>query len=789
MFLGVNPLSTTCKILTATWSLALLCVACPPAQAQRERGELRLEVRDSQGAVLAAKGQLVSQSNQFERSFLVGSDGRYAAQDLPFGLYRLTLTAEGFAPWSKTVEVRSEVPLRLSVTLGVAPVTTQVQVNDAATLIDPSQSGAVSPIGKQSIDEQLPQQPGRTLSDLVDDQPGWLYEANGILHPRGSEYDVQYVFDGLPLTQNRSPAFAPAFDADDVESMRVLTAGFPAEYGRKLGGIVEVTTQKDVPGGWHGRLDAAGGSFASVSGSGAVSYARRDDQFSMSGYGFSTDRYLDPPVLANFTNRGTTAGLSASYERDFTDRDRLRVSLIHSEARSLVPNELVQQEAGQRQDVANDETAGQIYFQHTFSPDLLLSVNVSVRDVSASLRSNALATPVIVSQERGYREGYVRGDLAGHAGHHDWKLGADGIFSPVHEQLQYFITDASQFDAGTLPAFVFPLHRKWDVETSVYAQDQVHLGHWNASVGLRFDHYDFVVHESAWSPRVAISRYLPSLGLLLHVSYDRVFQTPAVENLLLASSPDLGVVNPEVLRLPVRPARANYYEGGLTKAFAGKLRLDATVFRRDFHNYSDDDVLLDTGVSFPIAFAKGRVFGEEVRIAVPQWGAFSGYVSYSNQSAIGRGPVTGGLFLGDDASGALTDMGRFASSQDQRNTLRAKIRFAATRRMWLAVGGAYGSGLPVELDSGTVDINFLRAQFGPAIVDQVNFDKGRVRPNLSIDASAGAEIYRKEHRSASLQVTVGNLADRVNVINFASLFSGTAVAAPRSASASLRLSF
>jgi hypothetical protein len=33
----------------------------------------------------------------------------------------------------------------------------------------------------------------------------------------------------------------------------------------------------------------------------------------------------------------------------------------------------------------------------------------------------------------------------------------------------------------------------------------------------------------------------------------------------------------------------------------GRLRLDANVFRRDLRNYSDDDVLLDTGVSFPIA--------------------------------------------------------------------------------------------------------------------------------------------------------------------------------------------
>ena len=40
----------------------------------------------------------------------------------------------------------------------------------------------------------------------VDDEPGWLYEANSVLHPRGSEYDVQFVVNGLPLTENRSPA-------------------------------------------------------------------------------------------------------------------------------------------------------------------------------------------------------------------------------------------------------------------------------------------------------------------------------------------------------------------------------------------------------------------------------------------------------------------------------------------------------------------------------------------------------------------------------------------------------
>src|SRR5256885_16102864 len=132
------------------------------------------------------------------------------------------------------------------------------QVNDSAALVDPYATGSLYSIGRQAIEEHDAAQPGRELLDLVAEQPGWVYEANGVLHPRGSEYDVQFVVDGLPLTQNRSPAFAPSLDAGDVESLRVLTASFPAEYGRKLGGIVEVTTKKDVSAGWHERLDAGG---------------------------------------------------------------------------------------------------------------------------------------------------------------------------------------------------------------------------------------------------------------------------------------------------------------------------------------------------------------------------------------------------------------------------------------------------------------------------------------------------------------------------------------------------
>ncbi len=771
--------------LGCVWLFAL------PAAAQQDRGELQLEVHDPQGAVLSASGELVSQGNQFHLNFTVGDDGRYVAQDLAFGVYRVTVSHSGFVPAVQLVEIRSVVPQHLSLTLGLKPVETQMQVSETATLVDPSRTSSVYTIGSQTIGEQLSSQPGRGVLNVVDDQPGWLFEANGVLHPRGSEYDVQYVIDGLPMTENRSPAFAPPIESSDVESMRVMTAGFPAEYGRKLGGVVEVISPKNNPAGLHGELEAEGGSFSTASGSGALFYSSGGNRFSVSGDGFYSDRYLDPPVLQNYTNTGNAGGLSASYERDFSNGDRLFLTFAQHAVRYEVPNELVQQEAGQRQDSKQEETSGQLRFTHAISTDILLSVAGSVRDAYAVLNSNPQSTPVIVTQDRGYREGYGRADLAGHHGRNEWKVGVDGIFSSVNENLQYQITDPSQFDPGTALTLNPPFaDRRWDIEPSAYVQDQIRLGKWNVSAGLRFDHYGFVVNESAWSPRLGVSRFISSLNLLLHASYDRVFQTPAMENLLLASSPQLDSVSSLVVRLPVEPARANYYEVGFTKSFASKLRVDGNVFRRDFTNYPDDDVLLDTGVGFPIAFASAEIHGEEIQISVPRWGRFSGTLSYSNQVGIGQGPIIGGLFLGSETSG-ISDTSKFAVSQDQRNTARARVRYQATDRLWLATSAEYGSGLPADLGNSAIscDLNCFLALYGPAIVSRVNFQTERVRPNFSLDASAGATLYHKEAKDVSFEIEGHNLTDRVNVLNFASLFSGTAVAPPASVSARLKFGF
>jgi len=162
-------------------------------------------------------------------------------------------------------------------------------------------------------------------------------------------------------------------------------------------------------------------------------------------------------------------------------------------------------------------------------------------------------------------------------------------------------------------------------------------------------------------------------------------------------------------------------------------------------------------------------------------------LTYANQSGIGHGPITGGLFLGSDAQAQVANPTRFAVSQDQRNTARFRVRFQVTPRVWLSGGAQYGSGLPADVSDTSEST--LVAQYDAAVVNQVNLQRSRVHPNFLLDAAVGAELYHKEHRQASIQVQGTNLTNRLNVINFESVFSGTAIAPPRSASAQFQFTF
>ena len=758
-----------------------------PLFGQSNRGELRLKVTDPDGLGVKTTVRIVSEANQYRNNLATSDQGFLDVQRLPYGRYQLEIRQPGFAAVSETVEIHSAIPTERVIRLILSSVNQSVTVQGSNTLIDPDQAGATSQVGSDEIQNRLSSVPGRALQDLVNSQPGWLYEGNAVLHPRGSEYQTQFVVDGIPLTNDRSPSFGPPMDVDDVQSLSIYTAGVPAEYGRKMGGVVEVNTLQDVQPGLHGQVVLGGGSFDSASTSARGQYVWGKNAFGASASGAMTDHYLNPVVPQNFSNTGTLGVFSANYERDLTPKDRLRFIVLHELSRYDIPNELLQQGAGQRQTADSIETMGIASYQHTFSSNAAADFRAMARDNASGFSSNPESTPIEVFQQNFFREAYFKGTATVVHGRNEWGFGFESDNTFLNENLRYHITDPSQFDDDTPIDFHF-LGNRPDLEQSLFVQDQIHLNNWTISAGLRWDHYQLLLNREALDPRVSVSGYFPSAGLLVHFSYDRVFQTPSFENILLSSSTAVESLDPaNFFRLPVEPSQGNYYEAGLTKVFTGRLRLDANYFRRLVNNYADDDQIENTTIGFPIAFRKSIIYGAEGKLELPDWHRFSGFLSYSYQVGNAWFPVTGGLFLGDDAAGAESQLtGHFSDSQDQRHTVRGRLRYQITPRFWIAGGIQYDTGLPFEFDG---DPTQLLTQYGQQVLDRINFARGRIYPSFQVNASAGAMVYKSDRVNMQFQIDGQNLNNVLDVIDFGGLFSGNAIGPSRNVAVRLTTSF
>src|SRR5579871_370054 len=151
--------------------LLLLCAA--PLLPQSNTGELRVRVADPTGLPIQSSVDLVSEANQYRRTFETAPDGALIAKRLPLGLYRIEIQHSGFTPFSDLIELRSAIPKEYRVTLGLAQVEATVVVTDDQTLLDPQRTSSVTRIGAGTIQDRETALPGRSLPELVNTQPGW----------------------------------------------------------------------------------------------------------------------------------------------------------------------------------------------------------------------------------------------------------------------------------------------------------------------------------------------------------------------------------------------------------------------------------------------------------------------------------------------------------------------------------------------------------------------------------------------------------------------------------------
>ena len=97
--------------------------------------------------------------------------------------------------------------------------------------------------------------------------------------------------------------------------------------------------------------------------------------------------------------------------------------------------------------------------------------------------------------------------------------------------------------------------------------------------------------------------------------------------------------------------------------------------------------------------------------------------------------------------------------------------------------------MPANVEPGTTLADFVAGGFDPRLYNEIDFQRGRVRPRTVLDFSIGADLRRNERISMNLQFDVQNLTNELFLYNFESIFSGTHVGYPRMFSGRLALRF
>src|SRR5215207_4181440 len=798
------------RIQTVACSFATALILCASAFAQARIGTIQGTVKDPNGAVVPNAKVTVTQSvTGYNQTAQTDADGAFKLVNVPFNTYTVRAEASGFQAVEQAVDLESGVPLDVDLALAVAGSSETVTVSSSEAELETDRTSSDTDISQAVLERPVGASPSRAIESIVASTPGFVADDNGRMHPRGSESQVQYVVDGVPVTDNMSAIFSTSLDARTLRTVEVLTGGIPAEFGDKLAGVVNVNTRSGLEGPTQGSLSFSGGSFST--GEVGADFSTHTKKFGLLANLSATtsQRYLDPPSIDNFHNFGRTGKGFFRLDYQFDQNNSLRGSFTFGGSNFQVPNRLEQKIAGQDVRQRLRDSSQSFTFQHIFSTTAVGQVSFFNRRGTAELTSNPLTAPVVAFQDRTLQNYGGIASLALTRGTHNLKLGGQVTITPVREDFSFYPTrpfeeivdeDGNVFPNpvnGFTAASPFRFAGSKTGRTlSAYVQDHfAPFKNFTLDVGLRYDNYRLLIGEDAFSPRIGVAYYVPRTKTTLRASYNRLFQPPPAENLLLAGSAQAAALSPiAVIRgttviNPLMPDKENAYEVGAQQLLTRFFRLNLSVYQKRIENFADKDQFFETGVIFPIAISRGRVTGEELRLESTEVRGFRGFVSYANAHAYGVTPIIGGLFLGEDVQSLGRAGEKFSADHDQRNSLQFQVSYNHPRGLYAIFNGRYDSGVPTDVEPGTTLAEFTAAGFDPRLYNEIDFQRGRVRPRTILNLSVGADLFQKERTSLNVQFDVQNLTDELFLYNFESVFCGTQVGFPRLFSGRLALRF
>jgi hypothetical protein len=800
-------------LLAALYSIG----AVPVAEAAAGSGSIRGKVLGPDGQSMPAITlHLRNDITGFKADATTEPDGAFQFFNVPFNPYELHVEAQGFQALHRQLDVRSAVPLEVSVSLKLAGVseTVTVTAETTAAQLETDSSTSHVDIDKSYIARAPAVLASRAMEELITATPGFAKDENGRYHFQGFHSQGQFVVDGQTISDQTGITFSNSIDPGIAQSLEVVYGNVPAEYGEKVGTVVNLVTKSGMSTPFHGDISGGAARFSTYEGGASLGGGSKTLGAFASYNGAWSDRFLDPVNPDNLHNVGNTQRgfLRLDYASEDL-KDQVRFTALLGRTNRDVPNTYTQESAAQDQTVESRDQNYNLGWTHVLSPRATFDAAAFGRLSSFKLFPSPNDTPVQALSDRTLDNYGANAALNWSTTHHEIKVGGVIKRFPIEERFRFGITDPGLNDpdadgynpdlapydltrGGTL--FDFNAKRTGTYAAG-YVQDNLHYGGLTANLGLRYDHNSLPTTESLVQPRVGLAYYVESTRTVLRVTYNRLFVTPEYENILFSSSAAAAALVPPAVKdtrelgqgiLLVPAERQHAYMVGVQQALGRKLRLDVDVWWRRSRNAGDQDQFENTGIVFPLAFSEGRHNGWDVRLDLAETHGVRGFVSLGHTHAIYVPPPVGGLFLDVAAIDAITG-GPFLIDHDQKLQLQGQLLWDIGRSgLWLGANVRYDSGLVSGAAPGDLAADPDNAFAAPFIVvhSGTDLDPNRIKARTIANFSLGLDLHR-HHVPVSIQADLLNAFDTAGVYNILSVFGGTHVIPPRTLSARLRYSF